>query len=66
MKTIQVQGMHCPHCQASVKQAVENVAGVRACTVDLASGLVSYEESVPVSREALKAAIEGVGFDVAE
>ena len=64
MKTIQVQGMHCPRCQASVKAAVEQVAGVRSCTVDLAGGKVSYEEDAPVSAEALKAAIEGIGFDV--
>lgn len=66
MKTLHVQGMHCPRCQASVKAAVEQVSGIRSCEVDLPSGTVSYEEDAPVSKEALKAAIEAIGFDVVD
>lgn len=62
--TLQVQGMSCGHCVKSVEDALKQ-AGAQG-KVDLAKGTVDItfnEEKVTI--EALKAAIEDQGYDVA-
>lgn len=66
MQEIIVTGMHCPNCQKAVKNAIEALPGVTACTVSLSDGKVSVEASAPVSAAALKDAVEGIGFGVKE
>jgi copper ion binding protein len=80
MRTIQapvrldVQGMTCGHCTATVERALKAVPGVAAVTVDLASAratvtlnpraVADAEVSAAVAA-ALVAAVDGVGFDAA-
>jgi len=61
--SLTVTGMTCTGCVNSVKNLLQAVPGVRAVTVDLASGHVSVVGAA--ERSALVAAIKAGGFDVA-
>lgn len=65
VKQIRIDGMHCMHCVGAVKTALENLAGVTKVEVilDEACALVEAEA---ISDEALREAIEDIGFDVVE
>ncbi|MFD1708181.1 copper chaperone CopZ [Siminovitchia sediminis] len=65
-KTLDVQGMSCGHCKASVEGALKKLDGVKAAEVNLEAGKVdvTYDES-KVTVDALKEAIEDQGYDVA-
>lgn len=65
-QTLNVTGMSCGHCQASVEGALKGLDGVSAVEVDLNSGKVevTYDES-KVSLENMKEAVEEQGYDVA-
>ena len=65
MKTITVKGMHCAKCQSAVTEAMNKLDGVSDVDVNLETGLVTFSEKQPVSDEAIKDAIESIGFDVA-
>lgn len=62
--TFKIDGMSCEHCQARVRAALLEQAGVNAANVSLANGTatVLYDEQV-TSPYALLQAIGGVGFD---
>ena len=63
---LNVSGMTCGHCKAAVEKALQNVAGVNAAQVDLASGKVSVEGEL-LNTDALIAAVieEGYGAQLA-
>ncbi len=63
--TMNVGGMHCGSCEALVKEALEELAGVGSVEISHSSGTatVVYDESA-VSPEALAAAIEKEGYTV--
>jgi len=60
MKTVEVGGMHCPKCVASVTKALSEVPGLTNVAVDLTKGLASFEGDAP--DDAIKAAIDKIGF----
>lgn len=64
-KTYKVSGMSCGHCVKHVKNAVEELDGVKRCDVDLNSATmcVGYEED-KVSFEDMKAAVEEAGYEL--
>ncbi|SDC57782.1 copper chaperone [Terribacillus halophilus] len=64
-KTLNVQGMSCGHCKASVESALNKLDGVSTATVDLAAAKVdvTYDDS-KVSVDTMKEAIEEQGYDV--
>lgn len=62
--TLSVPGMTCGHCEAAVKQEVGALAGVAAVDVDLDSKDVVVTGS-ELDRDAIVAAIDEAGFDVA-
>ncbi|HLU21011.1 MAG TPA: copper chaperone CopZ [Bacillaceae bacterium] len=64
--TLNVQGMTCGHCKASVEGALKKLDGVTAAEVDLTAGnvAVTYDEA-KVTVDAMKEAIEDQGYDVA-
>ena len=64
MKKLNVTGMHCGHCKATVEEAAGKVPSVRNPVADPAAGMLSYEEPAPVGREELKKALQDTGFDV--
>ncbi|WP_114571293.1 cation transporter [Exiguobacterium flavidum] len=61
--TIQVEGMTCNHCKASVEGALKEVSGVKDATVSLENKnvTVTYDD---VEEVKLVEAIEEVGYDV--
>ena len=59
-----VTGMTCGHCVGAVKAELEQVEGVAAADVDLATGKVSVSLSAPVERASLVAAVEEAGYEV--
>lgn len=66
-RTLTVPDMSCGHCKASIEGALRDMAGLSRLTVRLDDKQVdvSYDEST-LSLDAIKAAIEGQGFDVAD
>jgi uncharacterized membrane protein YraQ (UPF0718 family)/copper chaperone CopZ len=60
---LEVSGMSCGHCVASVKQALEGVDRVEQATPELSSGRVWLQAS-GVEVEALRAAVEQAGFQL--
>ena len=65
MPSITVKGMSCGHCRQAVTQALEAFPGVSNVTVDLASGIASWEEKTPIPTQDITKAIEKIGFEVA-
>ena len=62
---INVKGMTCTHCKASVEGALEVLPGVNNVTVDLDTGDVTLSiEEGKVKESTMKAAVEAIGFEV--
>ncbi|MGH3332044.1 MAG: heavy-metal-associated domain-containing protein [Nocardioidaceae bacterium] len=62
--TYQVTGMTCGHCAQAVNREVSEVDGVRSVDVTVETGtVVVHGESV--SDQAVRAAIDEAGYDVA-
>ena len=62
--TLSVPGMTCGHCEAAVKQEVGGVPGVSDVDVDLETKHVVVS-GTDLDRDAVVAAIDEAGFDVA-
>jgi copper chaperone CopZ len=60
-----VVGMTCGHCVEAVTEEVSAVPGVTAVDVDLASGGLSVRSTEPVDDDAVRAAVEEAGYQVA-
>ena len=58
--TIKVTGMMCPHCQAHVKKALEDLEGVTNVDVDLAAGTATFEGG---GLDAAMAAVKAAGYE---
>ncbi len=63
--TYTVTGMTCGHCVSSVTEEVSQVAGVTGVEVDLASGAVTVTSETPVDDDAVRAAVEEAGYELA-
>lgn len=63
--TLNVKGMTCKHCEASVKGALERLQGIDKVDVNLDLGEVhvTYKED-EVTIDTMKNAIEDQGYDV--
>jgi copper chaperone CopZ len=57
-----VVGMTCDHCVRAVTDELSQVPGVRAVTVDLATGLVEVRSDAPLPLAVVRAAVDGAGF----
>jgi copper chaperone len=62
--TFTVTGMTCGHCVASVQQEIGRIEGVTGVDVDLATGRVRVESTVPIAGPAVVAAVEEAGYEV--
>lgn len=60
---VEVKGMTCGHCVATVKNALESIEQVNEASPDLASGQVVIRGGF-VENETLQHAIEGTGFQL--
>ncbi|WP_405133032.1 heavy-metal-associated domain-containing protein [Nocardia sp. NBC_01388] len=64
--TVTVTGMTCGHCVSSVREEVGKISGVTGVDVDLASGRVDIEGEGPIGRDAIAAAVDEAGYQLAE
>lgn len=62
--TLNVIGMTCNHCKASVESALNELDGVTTATVSLPDNSVTVVHK-DVTQERLVEAIEEIGYDVA-
>ena len=63
-KTIKIEGMMCPHCEAHVKKALEALEGVENVTPSHVEKKATFTLTSPVSDETLKSTVEAQGYKV--
>ena len=63
-KTMKIEGMMCPHCEAAVKKALEELEGVEAAEVSHEAGTAVVSMSAEVADAALKEAVEAKEYKV--
>ena len=65
-KTMKIEGMMCPHCEARVKKTLEAMEGVAEAVVSHQNGTAVVTLIAPVDNDVLKKAIEDQGYPVLE
>ena len=60
--TLQIDGMSCGHCVASVEKALSKLEGVDVGNVEVGSAEMSYDPS-RVSPDKILEAVDGLGFE---
>jgi copper chaperone len=63
--TYTVSGMTCQHCVSAVTEEVSGLPGVTDVQVDLADGGLTVTSDAPVDDDAVRAAVEEAGYEVA-
>lgn len=63
-KTIQIEGMMCPHCEATVKKTLEALPAVSSAEVSHTAGTAVITLSAAVDDALLKQTIEDKGYTV--
>lgn len=63
-KTMKIEGMMCPHCEARVKKALEAIDGVTEAVPSHESNTAMVTLSKDVANEVLKAAVEAQDYPV--
>ena len=63
-KTMKIEGMMCPHCEAAVKKALEALEGVEAAEVSHEAGTAIVSMSAEVADAVLKDAVEAKDYKV--
>jgi len=63
-KTLKIEGMMCPHCEAHVKKALEAIEGVASAVPSHKEGKAVVTLSADVADEVLKKAVEDAGYTV--
>jgi P-type Cu+ transporter len=65
-ETLQIEGMHCASCVASVEKSIKALDGVNIATVNLATETASVEyEDGRLVRDDFRQAVENAGYKVA-
>ncbi len=65
-KTMKIEGMMCPHCEARVKKVLEELQQVETAEVSHEKGTAVVTLAEDISYEALKQTIEAQGYTVIE
>lgn len=63
-KTIKIEGMMCPHCEAHVKSALESIDGVESATPSHKDGNAVVVLTKDVADDILKSTVEAQGYKV--
>lgn len=63
-KTMKIEGMMCPHCEATVKKALEALEGVEAAEVSHETDTAVVSMSAEVADDVLKEAVEAKEYKV--
>ena len=62
MKTIKVEGMMCPHCEAAVKEVLEALPFVEEAAASHEADEVALKVTDGFDEAAVKAAVESKGY----
>ena len=65
-KTIKIEGMMCPHCEARVKTLLEELEGVSSAVVSHSEGTAVITMSSPIADEVITKLITDNGYKVIE
>lgn len=65
-KSMKIEGMMCPHCEARVKKTLEEIAEVASAEVSHENDTAVVTLNAPLADEVLKNAIEAQGYKVIE
>ncbi|MEV5237828.1 heavy-metal-associated domain-containing protein [Streptomyces cinnamoneus] len=60
-----VTGMTCGHCEGAVAQELSALAGVTSVAAVAATGLVTVVSAGPLDDEAVRAAVDEAGYELA-
>lgn len=63
-KTLNIEGMMCPHCEARVKKALEALPQVQEAQVSYQAGTAVVTLTAEVADEVLKKAVEDQDYPV--
>ena len=63
-RTIHIEGMMCPHCEARVKSLLEGTNGISAAAVSHKAGTATVTLTSPLTDDALAAIITAAGYRV--
>ena len=64
--TYTVSGMTCGHCVQAVTEELSALEGVEGVQVDLASGAVTVTSEAPLTDDAVRAAVDEAGYELAD
>lgn len=64
-KTYDVEGMTCGHCEMSVREEVEELAGIESAQADHTTGRLTVQADDGIDDDAVRKAVEAAGFKVA-
>jgi copper chaperone len=64
--TYAVTGMTCEHCVNAVTTELTELDGVRDVRVDLATGAVTVISDAPLAEDAVRAAVDEAGYELAD
>jgi copper chaperone len=64
IKKITIEGMSCQHCVRHVREALEELAGVKTVKVSLENKMAEIDLDHDVEDEKIKAAIDEAGYEV--
>ncbi|MEU9591273.1 heavy-metal-associated domain-containing protein [Streptomyces sp. NPDC048193] len=60
-----VTGMTCGHCEGAVSEEISALAGVTAVRAVAATGEVTVTSTAPLDEEAVRAAVDEAGYELA-
>lgn len=61
-KTLKIEGMMCPHCEAHVKSALEKIEGITCAVTSHEKGTAVVELSAEIPEDTFRAVIEEAGY----
>lgn len=61
-QTIHIEGIMCPHCEARIKEALEQTDGIKKATVSHETGTAIVELSKEIAPEAFEELINSLGY----
>ncbi|MBR6807306.1 MAG: heavy metal translocating P-type ATPase [Clostridia bacterium] len=61
-KTVKIEGMMCPHCEAHMKKALEALDGVISAVTSHTDKCAVITSEVEIADEVIRAAVEGAGY----
>jgi copper chaperone len=66
MPTIQIKGMRCGHCVASVTSALNAIDGISEVNISLEKNEATFNQSKDVPMATIRQAITAIGFEVVD